>query len=62
MSKKYTVYYENAGYAVTMNYGSLRYEVRAKNNPSRVLAFYDLDDPLAGDKACDDADEREELE
>lgn len=61
MSKKYTVYYENAGYAVTLNHDAQRYEVRAKNNPAKVLAFYNADDLLAPDKAMDDADEREEL-
>lgn len=63
MSSRYIIYYQNLYYFVALAGDvTLRYEVRAKANPNRVVAhFDDFEDPLAADKAIDDADERDQL-
>ena len=63
MSSRYVIYYQNLYYFVALAGDvTLRYEVRAKANPNRVVAhFDDATDPLAADKAVDDADERDQL-
>lgn len=66
MSSRYIVYYSNIHFFVTVA-GDVepRYEVRAKNNPHRVLAAFGdgaLAHTPAEDIAIDDADRRDELE
>jgi len=64
MSSRYITYYSNTHYFVTLAGDvELRYEVRAKDNPHRVLeTFTEYDDEFADDRAIANADDLDTLE